>query len=202
MFRRDTLRTSAKASMALALSVWVCSGCGPSQMGPKPEAPVATAGHDDHDHGHGHDHAAGDMHEGHDHGHHTHGQEGPHKGAIVVVAGHKLHLEFVLDAEAGKLTAYVLNDELKEGTTLKQDELVVGFLAKAAEGATELKEPEEVKLAAVNAKDGAAGEFAGQSDKLKGLKEFDGQLMSVTFNDKKYEGVKFEYPKGNEHLAH
>jgi hypothetical protein len=195
---------SHRVFMALALSLWVCSGCGPSQMGPKPEAAIPQAGHDDHGHDHGHDHAhggAGDMHEGHDH--HVHGQEGPHKGAIVVVAGHKLHLEFVLNAEDGKLTAYVLDSELKEGATLKQEEVIIGFLAKAAEGAAgELKEPEEVKLAAVNAKDGAAGEFAGQSDKLKGLTEFDGQVMSVTFNDKKYEGVKFEYPKGNEHLEH
>lgn len=199
-------------SAVVAWSVWavggvVLSGCGPSEMGPKPaEVPTAPA-HDDHDHAHGekghddHDHA------GHDHDH-AHGKPGPHKGTIVVVAGHHAHIELVLDPAEGKLTAYILNEDVEKPETFKQDKLVIGFVPKgapAAEGAKteELTDSEEITLTAVSpTPEGEASEFTGQSDKLKGLSKFDGLVSSVTFEGKAYKEIKFEFPEGNEHLAH
>lgn len=192
-----------------AWAVWgfggvLLSGCGPSEMGQKP-AEIPTAPAHDHDHGeHGHEeHGHGD----HDHGH-VHGKPGPHKGTIVVLAGHQMHLELVLDPAEGKLTGYVLNDAVEKPLPLKQDKLVIGFVPKgapAAEGAKaeELSDSEEITLAAVSATpEGEATEFSGQSEKLKGVAKFDGLVTSVTFNGKEYKNVKFEFPEGNEHLEH
>ena len=194
-------RVTARAEFAavLACGMWVLTGCGPSQMGPKPEAPVPTAGHDEHGH---------DDHAGHDHGDHAHGKEGPHKGTIVVVAGHGAHVELVLDAAEGKLTAYILDGSLEKPAKFKQETLAIGFIPKGAPateakpGEETLSDTEEIVLTAVNAEAGEASEFVGQSDKLKGLAKFDGLINAVSFGGKDYKEVKFEFPEGNEHMAH
>jgi hypothetical protein len=191
-------RARAEFVAVLACGMWVLTGCGPSQMGPKPEAPVPTAGHDEHGHDeHGH--------AGHDH---AHGKEGPHKGTIVVVAGHGAHVELVLDGAEGKLTAYILDGSLEKPAKFKQETLAIGFIPKGAPateakpGEETLSDTEEIVLNAVNAEAGEASEFVGQSDKLKGLAKFDGLINAVSFGGKEYKEVKFEFPEGNEHLAH
>jgi hypothetical protein len=203
--RPDHYSSAPWLSTFAACAMWslggaVLSGCGPSEMGPKPtDVPTAPA-HTEHGHD---DHAHGD----HDHGH-VHGKAGPHKGTIVVVAGHQVHVELVLDQAEGKLTAYVLNDEIEKPLAIKQDKLVIGFVPKgapAAEGAKteELTDSEEITLTAVSpTAEGEATEFTGQSDKLKGVAKFDGLVTAVTFNGKEYKDVKFEFPEGNEHLEH
>ena len=198
-------RTSARAAWHAVAAMLISAGligCGPSQMKP-PEAPVqkaGTAGHDEH--------------AGHDHGH-PHVEKGPHGGTIIVVAGHHAHLELVLDQATGDLKAYVLNEEASKPSAFEQEELVVGFIPedhhdekgehkdhKEEKKADELSDIEEVKLKATATADGKSSEFAGQSDKLKGVKDFSGLLMSVKLEGKEYKEVKFDFPEGNEHLPH
>src|SRR5580765_6586359 len=52
--------------------------------------------------GDGHDHD-------HEHHHHHHAEKGPHDGALVAIGHDDAHLEVVLDADTGTVTAYVLD---------------------------------------------------------------------------------------------
>lgn len=170
-------------------------------------------GKDDHDHDHDHGH------------HHHHAEKGPHGGALVAIGHDDAHLEIVLDAESGKLIAYVLDGEAAKPISIKQKNLQLaitlehdhdGHDAHEKEG-DEKKEDKEgdkkkdelpdapitLMLAAVSpGEDGSASEFAGQSDELKGTKEFEAALTSITVGDEHFQGVTFKYPEGNEHDHH
>jgi len=170
-------------------SVWVMAlglmvGCGES-------------GHDhgDHPHDHGHDHA-------HDHGHGGHHHEAPHGGALVVLGDHFAHLEVLLDAEAGKLTAWVLDGEAEKPIRLKQDALMISVTP--TEPAH--KNPIPLSLGAVTKaltgeKPGDSATFETAHERLKGLKRFDAELLEITVKGSEIQGVKFKYPEGNEAKA-
>lgn len=147
----------------------------------------------------------------HDHGHHHHhhAEKGPHGGALVAIGEEAAHLEFVLDAETGKLTAYVLDGEAEKALPIKQATLQLALTLEAHAGAKDEKKedlPEStlaLTLSAVSpAADGTATEFAGQDDKLKGADEFEAALNSITVGDKQFKAVSFKYPEGNEHDHH
>lgn len=149
----------------------------------------ATGHHDEQDHGHD---------AKHDHKGHHHAEHGPHKGTLVVLHNHEYHLELVLDAETGKLTGYVLDSDADEAVAIKQQEIALS-IAPAGEKKDDLADLFEMKLAAVNPTDaGEASEFAGESEKLKGVKEFEAVLTSITLKGEEVKDVKFNFPKGNE----
>lgn len=173
------------------------AGC---QNEPAPKAdPVAKAG--DHD-----------GEEGHHHHHHSHGEKGPHNGALVAIGDDAAHLEVVLDAESGKVTVYVLDGEAKNPIPLKADKLEIAFTKEhdheEAEGdkkpaGDELPDTGTLTLAAVDpGADGTTSVFAGESAALKGADEFDAVLTSISVGGKEYANVKFNYPDGNEHDHH
>ena len=184
-----------------AWAVLALPGCQQSSPPPKTAKTGGSAPADHDEQGHdekGHDHAK----EG-GHGH-QHAEHGPHKGTLVVLNGHKNHLELVLDAETGKLTGYVLDDDAHDAVAIKQAELALGISLPNPEAKKdELPELIELKLVAVKpTADGEATEFVGESDKLKGVKEFDAVLLSITIGDKAEKEVKFNFPKGNEDHHH
>jgi hypothetical protein len=175
-----------------AWTVLALPGC--QNNSPPVVTPPASA-HKDHD-----EHAHAEK--GHAHGGHHHAEHGPHKGTLVVLSGHKHHLELVLDAETGKLTGYVLCDEAKDAVAIKQSELVLGVALPGKEK-DDLPEPFEVTLSAVKPSEaGEASEFAGESEKLKGVKEFNAVLTSIKVGEKEETEVKFNFPKGNEDHHH
>jgi len=152
-------------------------------------------------------HAADDHDHDHGHHHHHHAEKGPHGGALVAIGEEAAHLEFVLDAETGKLTAYVLDGEAEKPVAIKQANLQLALtLEKHGDAKTEEKKddlPEStftLTLAAVSpADDGTATEFSAQDDKLKGADEFEAALTSLTVAGKEFKAVTFKYPEGNEH---
>lgn len=178
--------------VAYAAALSILPGCNSSPPPPVAPGSGSSASHDpDVGGGHDHDH-------GHKEGHHHHAENGPHKGTLVVLNSHKNHLELVLDAETGKLTGYVLCDEAKDAVPIKQEEIVLG-VALPGKDKDDLPEPFEVKLSAVKPSEtGEAAEFAGESEKLKGVKEFDAVLTSIKIGEKEEKEVKFNFPKGNE----
>jgi hypothetical protein len=152
------------------------------------------AGHD-HDDDHGH--------------HHHHAEKGPHSGTLVAIGQDDAHLEIVLDAETGKLTAYVLDGQAEKAVAVKQKNLQLAVTLEhdhddAGEHKDELPESTfALMLAAVSAgEDGTASEFAGQADELKGAHEFEAALTSITIGATPFQGVTFKYPEGNEHDHH
>lgn len=189
MHRLSLSRLSLPLLVA-ALSVCNLAGCSdPVAKKPDPVPTAGKAGHDDHDH---------------DHHHHHHAEKGPHGGALVALPGDAAHLEVVLDAETGKLTAYVLDGEAKEPVSVKHESLTIAFtLPKSEDKKDEIPEQSTITLTAVDAADdGTAKEFAGQSDDLKNAKEFDAALTAISVGGKEHKGISFNYPKGNEHDHH
>ena len=164
-----------------------------------PTAKAKPEGDDDHDH---------------DHGHHHHAEKGPHGGALVAIGQDDAHLELVLDAETGTLTAYVLDGHAEKAVAIKQKNLQLAITLEhdhheeGHDGEGEKKDelPEsafQLMLAAVSpGDDGTASEFSGQSDELKGAHEFEAALPSITIGETQFKGVTFKYPEGNEHDHH
>jgi hypothetical protein len=59
--------------------------------------------------------------------HHAHGEKGPHDGALVAIGDGAAHLEVVLDAETGKVTAYVLDGSAQNPVTITAEKLQIDF---------------------------------------------------------------------------
>ncbi|MBS0261275.1 MAG: hypothetical protein JSS02_04905 [Planctomycetes bacterium] len=195
--------------LAVAGGLLCLTGCPGDSAATKSNttAPVKTQAHDDHDHDHDHDH---------EHHHHHHAEKGPHGGALVAIGQDDAHLEIVLDAATGTVTAYVLDGAAEKPVTIKQKHLQLAITLeeghdhhgdeKKDDAAKKDDVPDDalqLLLAAVSpADDGSASEFSGQLDQLKGADEFDAALTHIKVGEKEFNGVTFNFPKGNEHDHH
>jgi hypothetical protein len=92
-------------------------GCGPS-ANPGSGSPGSDAVSDDHS-GHDHDH------EGHDHEGHDHEALGPNGGHILVVGEEAYHIEWMHDDESGKVTAILLDREMKDEVPTTADVMTI-----------------------------------------------------------------------------
>lgn len=124
----------------------------------------------------------------------THEHHAPHGGTLVEFGEEFAHLEIVLDAENGWLTAYALDGEAEQSVPLAQTEIEI-----------EIEKPQKfvVKLEAeenalTGETKGATSEFSGQNERLRNLKEFDALVKSITIRGREFKNVSFNFPKGNE----
>ena len=123
----------------------------------------------------------------------AHEHHAPHKGTLVEFGEEFAHLELVIDQASGKISGYVLDGEAEKPVRIAQKDITL----KVA------KEDFSITLKAVanelsSEKEGDTSEFSGQSDKLKGLKNFDALVLQITVKGKEFKEVKFNFPKGNE----
>lgn len=148
---------------------------------------LAACGRDhDHDHEHGdHDH---------DHGH-AHAHAAPHDGALAELGEHQGHVEFVLDAEAGELTLYVLDDSAEDGVRSATETVDVEITAGA----------ETFTLSLASQANALSGEtvgdssvFVGRHDSLVGAEEFTATIAALEFKGATFEDVAVPYPHGAE----
>jgi hypothetical protein len=122
----------------------------------------------------------------------------PHGGTLIVFGEEFAHLELVLDSETGKITAYVLDGEAEKSVQIAQTEIEISvektnkFLVKL----------EAVENTLTGEKKGATSEFNGESEKLKGLKDFDAEIVKILVKGKEFKNVHFNFPKGNEDKHH
>lgn len=164
-----------------------------------------------------------------DHGHHHHAEQGPHGGALVALGQDDAHLEIVLNGESGVLTAYVLDGAAEKPVAIRQKTLQLALTlehdhhahgdkdhhhdADKEKPGADVKTDEDkddvpdetlvLSLTAVSpGEEGAASEFSGQADELKGADEFAAALTGITIGGKEFKGVSFKYPEGNEHDHH
>src|SRR5690349_11141156 len=101
----------------------------------------------------------------------AHEHHPPHKGTLIEFGEEFAHLELVLDAATGKLTAYALDGEAEKAVRVKQATIEIKI--------TGIKDLPSITLKAQandlsGEKVGDTSEFAATSDKLKNVKEFDG----------------------------
>ncbi len=122
------------------------------------------------------------------HGHH---HDAPHGGTVVALDHETINVEFVLDAAAGKLTAYMLGGHLHGFVRLPVESFEV-----AAEVAGQ-PQPllfKAVANAATGEKVGDTAQYEAQADWLKTAKTFKGTIRSLAVRGTKYDGVAFDFP--------
>lgn len=122
-----------------------------------------------------------------------HKHSAPHGGALIELGEEFAHVEIVLDASTGKLSAYALDGEAEKSVRINQSEIEIAVRNPVA----------TIKLGGVsNALTGeTAGdtsEFSGQSDRLKGITHFDGLIKTISIKGKIFKDVEFNFPKGTE----
>lgn len=181
------ISTLGSAALAVALACWV-TGCGDSTPTTTTSTTTTSAGHDEHGHGEeGHDHEHGE--EGHDHDGHGHGEKGPRDGVLVMFEGHEAHLELVVDAKTGTVTAYPLDGHAEKELPVVGDEIEMGVNMPEADA-----EPVALKLKRA---EGEPVKFVGQSDALKDKEKWVGALGKVNIGGKEYAKTEFKFPEGN-----
>ncbi|GMV93307.1 MAG: hypothetical protein AMXMBFR82_30850 [Candidatus Hydrogenedentota bacterium] len=161
------------AIIALAL---VSGGCTPSEDTRHPADESASAHSPDHDHHHHHD--------------------APHGGTLIALGDHVAHMELVVDAAAGSVTAYVLDGEAENAVRVSAPELEVVVQPESGD-------PFSVRLEAyanvlTGETVGETSEFRGQSDKLKQLVRFRGSIPYLTVRGVEFRDIHFRFPDGNE----
>jgi hypothetical protein len=190
------VRLAAQLCLPLvAGGLLLLTGC-PGETPQAKKGTTTAAANADHDHDHDHDH-------GH---HHDHAEKGPHGGALAAVGEEDAHLEFVLDADSGKLKAYVLDGDADEAVAIKQASLQLAVTLRKGDDEEKSGLSEDafvMMLSAVSpADDGTASEFEGQSDTLKGAEKFAAVVTNVAVAGKSFKNVAFKYPEGNEEEHH
>jgi hypothetical protein len=122
-----------------------------------------------------------------------HEHSAPHGGALIELGEEFAHVEIVLDAATGRLTAYALDGEAEKSVRVKQSEIEIA-----------VKNPSvTIRLGGVaNALTGETAddtsEFSGQSDRLKGATDFNGVIQTISIKGKQFNDVAFNFPKGAE----
>ena len=124
-----------------------------------------------------------------------HEHHAPHGGTAVVLGNESCHLELVLDAPAGRLTAYVLDGELENFIRVKAP----AFEVVATIGGE--KRPLTFRATGNPATGETAGDtaqFEAQADWLKTTPAFDAVLSSLAVRGTTFTAVGFNFPKGND----
>lgn len=133
---------------------------------------------------------------GHDHseaGPHHH--DPPHGGAGVTLGDEEAHIEFLVDAEAGTVTAWFFKPHMERYLRIKAESFAV--LAKLPDGEARLTFA-AVANAGTGETVGDTSQFVARADWLAGGTEsFDAVLPEVRVRGRVYRSVAFNYPKGN-----
>ncbi|MDP6111859.1 MAG: hypothetical protein QF437_13230 [Planctomycetota bacterium] len=189
-----------QTSLVAGICAFIFTGCG----GSREDGKVGAIEEDNHERHHAkgdehHDERGKVKHEEHHEGAHGgHLHQAPHGGTLVVFGEEFAHLEFVLDAAAGKLTAYVLDGEARKAQRLKQGVIDVHLTIGGKE--------KELSLTGVASE--LTGETAGdtsqfelQADALKGVTEFKVEIPTITIKGIEFKAA-FRFPDGNEANHH
>lgn len=143
----------------------------------------------EHDPGHDHDE---------DHAHHHH-HEPPHGGTGVTLGEEEAHVEFLRDASAGKMTAWVLAPHMSGYTRIQQESFEVTAKVGGEDKTLTFK---AVANSATGETVGNTSMFEAEADWLKTTDTFDGTLKQLDIKGKVFTGVAFNFPKGNDEADH
>ncbi len=134
--------------------------------------------------------------DGHDHGKgKPHHHDAPHGGSLVECGEHQYNLEVLHDAASGDLEIYVLGDHASKPVRIKQESIEVTVTVGDNEQVLNLP------AIADSQQEKTVGDtdFFQIREALPGIKEFTGEIKSVTINGSLYEKLSFEYPPEEHH---
>jgi hypothetical protein len=101
-----------------------------------------------------------------------HAHQAPHGGTLVELGEELAHVELVFDGATGKVAAYVLDGEVERPIRLEQKEIVL-------KGKTVSIALQAVGSPLTGEKPGDTSQFEGQSETLRGAKEFDAVIVRI-----------------------
>ncbi|HSY52848.1 MAG TPA: hypothetical protein VK785_00280 [Opitutaceae bacterium] len=122
-------------------------------------------------------------------------QDQPPHGGTPVALGDNYHIEFVLDAASGTLSAYILDDEMEEFVRSNMPSFEVTAKVGGAEQTLVFK---PVANPATGETVGDTSLFTAQADWLKTTKAFDAVIKNVTLDGTTFTNVGLNFPKGND----
>ena len=121
-------------------------------------------------------------------------QDQPPHGGTPVALGENYHIEFVLDAPSGTLSAYILDDEMEEFVRSNMPSFELTAKVGGVEQTLVFK---PVANPATGETVGDTSLFTAQADWLETAKTFDAVIKSVTLDGTTFTNVGFNFPKGN-----
>jgi hypothetical protein len=119
----------------------------------------------------------------------------PHGGTAIVLGNETYHLELVLDAGTGRLTAYVLDGEMENFVRVKAPAIEIVATVGAESHPLTLR---AMANAATGETVGDTSQFEANAGWLKTAATFDGRLVALEIRGTKFENVAFNFPKGND----
>ena len=130
----------------------------------------------------------------------VHEHHAPHGGTLVELGEEFAHLELVLNAQTGTLTAYVLDGEAEQSVRIVQAQIEISVRLSGAGSAKVLALTLSAAANPLTGETvGQSSQFQAQSDALKGVTRFTGTVKSVIAKGGTFENVAFRFPEGNEH---
>jgi hypothetical protein len=120
----------------------------------------------------------------------------PHGGTPVVLGEEAYHLELVLDRDAGRLSAYVLDGEMENFIRSSAPSFQVTATV-GSEQQTLIFQA--VANAATGEKIGDTAQFEASADWLKTTPVFDAALTTLDIRGTTFAHVPFNFPQGNDH---
>lgn len=124
-----------------------------------------------------------------------HEHKPPHGGTPVELGAEEYHLELVLDADAGKLQAFVLDGEMEKFIRIPAESIEFGI---KRDGPGETLVLNAVASNATGEKVGDTSLFETQAGWLKTTRAFDARLKQIAIQGHTYENVSFSFPKGTD----
>ncbi len=125
---------------------------------------------------------------------HLHVDVPPHGGTPVALGG-DYQIEWVLDASAGSLQAFVLDGEMENFVRIAAPSF--DLAVKLPDG-KEILHFEAITNSATGEKVGSTSLFQAQADWLKTNKTFDAVLQEINVEGTVFTNVAFNFPKGSD----
>lgn len=166
MLKAYGLSLTARSGLLLLVSVALLTSCAKSTPAPAAVTPPAK------------------------HEHHP-----PHGGTPVALGEDVYHIELVLEAATGKLSAYVLDGEMENFIRSAAPSFEMTLLVNGEMKALTLR---AVANPATGETVGDSSLFETQADWLKTTKTFDGVIKSLAIRGTTFTDVDFDFPEGND----
>jgi hypothetical protein len=122
-----------------------------------------------------------------------HEHHAPHGGTLVELGSEFAHVELVLDAASGTLTAYVLDGEAEESVRVKQPSLKIAIESPEPGGPGAVDHLDLFARADVLTGEtvGDTSEFSATSQSLRGRVRIKGSIEDITVKGEEFRGVPF-----------